>query len=253
MNLNRSSPAEPGHQEKTVGCLLARHDRPGTFRFLGPGRLPDKHGLPRALRSIGPRGLLRRRGGRIRRSPTGSALSPGVSGRSRGVAHFASAAVLISLCLITALGCSSDKRQVEDIAMQWVDGIKSGNVETLERIIDWELWYSVHSKGAAPGEGSARTGSPSTSGQSDERQADLEYQKSLLLGVLSTDRVIALQYLTAVNKIKTISIKGDQAIAEISQEDRTSGERRRVILQMHKDPEVGWRVYKFRKEDLEEV
>jgi hypothetical protein len=142
---------------------------------------------------------------------------------------------------------------VEDVAMQWVDCMKNGDAETLEKIIDWELWYSVHSKGDASGEGSGSARPPADADRTEEEQGYLEYQKSLLLAVLSTDRVIASQYLAAVNEVKRVSIKGDEALAEIAQDDRTSGERRRVILQMHKDPDAGWRIYSFRKEDLEEV
>jgi len=253
MNSNRSNSAPPRRQEKAIGSLLVGRDLPATFQHFGPGRFTDQHGLPCALRPAGTRGRLGDREGSVRRSLTRSAPSPTGSRRSNGIVHSALAAALISLCLFTALGCSSDRSRVEEVAMQWVDGIKNGNAETLEKIIDWELWYSVYSKSDAPGDESGGAGPPTTSGLTDEEQDYLEYQKSLLLAVLSTDKLIASQYLTAVNEINRVSIKGDEALAEIAQDDRTSGERRRIILQMHKDPGAGWRIYSFRKEDLEEV
>lgn len=172
------------------------------------------------------------------------------------------AAALFILCLLTGLGCSSDKRNVEDVALQWVEGIKTGNPETFERIIDWQRWYSTYSKPGRTGTGSPgepgqenekpRRRIAARPGQTEEMPEDLEYQKGLLVSVLSTDKVLATQYLTAINEITRVSVKKSEAVAEISQEDRTTGRGRRIILQMHKDPDAGWRIYKFTQEELED-
>jgi hypothetical protein len=166
------------------------------------------------------------------------------------------------LCLLAGFGCSSDKRSVEDVALQWVEGIKTGNPETFERIIDWQRWYSTYSTArrtgtGSPGDQGQENENPkrriaARPGQTEEMPEDLEYQKGLLVSVLSTDRLLATQYLTAENEIKRVSVKKSEAVAEISQEDRTTGRRRRIILQMHKDPDAGWRIYRFTQEELQD-
>jgi hypothetical protein len=149
---------------------------------------------------------------------------------------------------------------VEDVALQWVEGIKNGDAETFEKIIDWERWYSVYSSGRETGTGTPGEQEPGSESQrrriaarpdqSAEMSEDLEYQKSLLVTVLSTDRGLATQYLTAENEITRVSVKESEGVAEISQEDRTTGKRKRIVLQMHKDPDAGWRIYKFSQEEL---
>jgi hypothetical protein len=191
----------------------------------------------------------------------------GSSGRSpAGLGHIAYAVTgLLLLCMAACLACSSDKREVRHVALQFVEGIKNGDAETLDGIMDWERWYSVYTAGNRPGPAADESGdkkkhtkegmrrSKEGSGEDEGMSEDFKEQKDLLLSVLSSDRILALRYLTAEHAIKRISINGLEARVEISQEDRTTGEKRLLTLQLHKDPEAGWRIYKFLSEDLKKT
>jgi hypothetical protein len=188
----------------------------------------------------------------------GALFRPAKPSRRDRAIYLTPTAVALALvfCTLAGLGCSSDKREVEDLAFQWIEGIKNGDAETIERIIDWRLWYSVSSGGVSPGDQGANAPGRRTPAGSDPGEVlteDQQYQKDLLISVLSADEVIAAQYLTAKHDIKRVSIKGSEALVEISQVDRTTADKRLVVLQMHKDQVAGWRIYKFRMEELEEV
>ncbi len=140
--------------------------------------------------------------------------------------------LIVSLCVS---GCSPEKAEVEEVAWQFVEAIKHQDTETLERIIDWELYYA---QSTAVAEEEGEEGEP----------LDTEYQKELLLRVISRDRGMALTYLTAENSMENVAVKGDEATARILQVDRATGEERVVALQLKKTGNEGWKVYNFNTE-----
>jgi hypothetical protein len=185
------------------------------------------------------------------------------AGRMYGFHPAAYAALgLILLFIIAAPGCSRDKRQVENVALQFVEGMKNGDADTFEKIMDWDRWYSVQSSGTAAG--TAKQGSSDDRQRPDSQNRksvkglaqggreseDFKKQKDMLLAVLSSDRVLKLRYLTADHDIKRVTVDGPEAVAQVNQKDRATGERRLITLWLHKDPDGVWKIYKFLSEDL---
>jgi hypothetical protein len=154
---------------------------------------------------------------------------------SRAVLACVVPALVLGALSLGSAGCSPGKAQVEDVAWEFVDAIKKQDVATLDKIIDWERYYAYGKKEAA-GSGS---------------DVDVDKEKKLLLSVLATDRVLALNYLTAHNSITDVSVSGDEAKAKVLQVDRATGEERTVTLLLHKEESGDWKVYRFSTENLD--
>jgi len=165
---------------------------------------------------------------------------------------------LLGFCLLVGWGCSADKRQVEDVAFQFVEGIAQQDPQILDTAVDWERYFSVEPDEGAPGTKNRRSRRRGNEGDALEPSSPargtpdwVEQQKNTLLGLLMSDRSLAISYLTADHSIEKTTIDGNEARVEISQKDRATGEENRLTLQLYKHPEKGWKIYKFRSEEVD--
>jgi hypothetical protein len=155
---------------------------------------------------------------------------------SLGVLAYGFPALILAALALGNLGCSSGNAQVEEVVWKFVDAIKKQDVATLDKIIDWERYYAYGKK--------ENGGSVS--------DIDVDKEKNLLLSVLARDRVLAVNYLTARSSIANLSVKGDEAQAEVLQVDRATGESRTVTLLLHKEENGVWKIYRFSTSAQEE-
>lgn len=147
----------------------------------------------------------------------------------------AAAALLAVACILTAAGCAGGKDEIREVAVGFVEAIKSQDPASFEELMDWERYYAQGNK----------------EGEDVETMSseDVENQKSILLSVLARDRVLSLRYRTAENTVRNISIDGKEARAEIYQVDRATGETRIIELLLTKSD--GWKIYRFSTEEAQ--
>jgi hypothetical protein len=138
-------------------------------------------------------------------------------------------------CLIAVAGCSGGSAEVERVALEFVDAMKSQDPSRIEQLIDWELYYSKGNK-ELPEEKQVTT------------PEEMEEQKALLLRVLANDRLLAMRYLTADHTVWSISVDGSEARAEVHQVDRATQEKRVIELLMARSD--GWKIYRFSTKDI---
>jgi len=152
--------------------------------------------------------------------------------RGRSVAVAVSSIVLVAAAL---QGCSSDRSKVEDAAVAFVKAIQERDTEVLEKIVDWDRFYSY--------------------GKEDEESppVDVEKQRDLLMKVLARDVGLSMQYLTCDNFIDRVSINGGEAEVKILQVDRSSGKERIVTLLLEKVEGGKWMIYRFETKEVKKT